>query len=125
MGNPRRLTATVVTDAAGAATAYLGGGGTPALNGRVNAIIYTADGTAPYAATVDFTITSEATGQSLWTEINITASKTVYPVAAANLGTGVASTILQVPIVLAEDRVKIVLAAGGDTKTGTFTLVME
>lgn len=108
----------VTTAADGSATAY----SPPGLMGRIHAIVYSK---IDFADGVDFTITLEATGESLWTDTNINASETVYPVQKANLGgTGAASTILEVPVVAANDRVKIVVAQGGNVKTGTFYVVV-
>jgi hypothetical protein len=108
----------VTTAADGTATAYTPDG----LNGRVASITYTK---TDFVDGVDFTITAEATGESLWTDTNINASETVYPVQKGNLGgTGAASTILEVPIVIANDRVKIVIAQGGNAKVGVFHVVI-
>lgn len=110
----------VTTDASGNATAYSPDG----INGRVVSISYIKHATN-YTDGVDFTITAEATGQSLWTDTNINASETVYPVAAANLGTtGAASTLTEAPIYIANDRVKIVIAQGRNAKIGTFDVVV-
>lgn len=108
-----RHTVALETDASGDATGY-----TPNITGRVHSISYAKD---DYADGVDFTITLESTGESLWTDTNINASERVYPVAPANIGsTGAASTIKEVPIVAANDRVKIVVANGGNVTSGTF-----
>lgn len=108
----------VTTAANGSATAYSPAG----ITGRIHAIVYVK---TDFDVGVDFTITLEATGESLWTDTNIDASETVYPVQKANLGgTGAASTILEVPIIAANDRVKIVIAAGGNAKSGTFYVVV-
>lgn len=113
-----RQTIPVVTDAAGAATAYSSN-----ISGRVHSLSYLK---IDFADGVDFTITLERTGQSVWTDTNINASETVYPVAPANLGTtGGASTLTEVPIIAANDRLKIVVAAGGNVKSGNFDLVMS
>jgi len=115
----QRHTIAVETNAGGEATAYSPAG----LTGKVEAIAYVKD---DFANGVDFTITVEATGQSLWTDADVNASQIVYPVQPANLGaTGAASTITEVPIVLANDRVKIVIAQGGNAKGGTFHLVIS
>lgn len=108
----------ITTAADGSATAYSPAG----ISGRIHAIVYSKGN---FADTVDFTITLEATGESLWTDTNITASEIVYPVQKANLGgTGAASTITEVPIIAANDRVKIVIATGGNATTGTFYVVV-
>ena len=108
----------VTTDASGAATVYSSN-----ISGRLHSLSYLK---TDFADGVDFTITLERTGQSVWTHTNINASETVYPVAAANLGTtGHASTLSEIPIVAANDRLKIIVAAGGNVKSGTFDLVIS
>lgn len=112
-----RHSVTVTTASDGTATAY-----SPYLTGRVHAVGYAK---TDFADGVDFTITADVSGQSLWTDTNINASETVRPVLAASIGgTGAASTLTEVPVVLVNERVKIVIAAGGDTKTGTFSIVV-
>lgn len=118
MSFAQRHNISVTTDSSGAATVYSPAG----LSGRVASIAYVK---TDFADGVDFTITVESTGQSLWTDTNINASEAVYPVAPANLGSsGAASTLTEVPIMIANDRVKIIIAQGGNVKTGTFRLVM-
>lgn len=113
-----RHTVTVTTIADGSATAY-----SPNLTGKVASIAYVK---TDFATGVDFTITADVSGQSLWTDTNIDASEVVRPVLPASVGTtGAASTLLEVPVVLVNERVKIVIAAGGDTKTGTFSIVVH
>lgn len=108
-----RHTVALETDASGDATGY-----TPNVTGRVHSISYVKD---DYADGVDFTITLESTGESLWTDTNVNASERVYPVAPANIGsTGGASSLTEVPVVAANDRVKIVVAQGGNATGGTF-----
>lgn len=110
---------TVTTATGGTITGY-----TPVVTGRVVGIVYTAATGTPLASTADFTITTETTAQSLWSESNVTASKTVNPVTAANLETGAASTLTEAPIYAARERVKIAIAQGGNTKTGVFTVIV-
>lgn len=122
MSYVERHTVTVTTDAAGDATAY-----TPVVTGRVLSISYVK---TDFADGVDFTITSEATGQSLWTDTNINATETVCPMQPTADGTGAASLYaaagepVETGIYVANDRVKIVVASGGDTKVGTFHVVI-
>lgn len=114
----QRQTVSITTAADGSATAY-----SEYVTGRIHAIHYVKNN---FDDGVDFTITLEATGESLWTDTNVNASEKVYPVVAANLGgTGAASTLSEVPIIAANDRVKIVVAAGGDAKTGAFRIVVS
>lgn len=111
-----RISVTTASD--GSATVYSPAG----ISGRIHAIAYSK---VDFADGVDFTITLEATGESLWTDTNINASETVYPVAKANLGTtGAASTITEVPVMAANDRVKFVIAQGGNAKSGVFWLIV-
>lgn len=109
-----RHTIALETDASGDATGY-----SPQITGRITAIIYVKD---DYAAGVDFTITAEATSETIWTESDVDASAVKYPRATVHGTDGVAGTAVE-PILLANDRVKIVVAAGGNTKSGTFIVV--
>lgn len=112
-----RHTVVLETDGAGAVIGY-----TPNLSGCIQSISYVKD---DFADTVDWAITLEATGESLWTDTNITASERVYPVSPANLGSsGAASSLTERPIVAANDRVKIAVTNGGDTKSGAFHVVV-
>lgn len=83
-----------------------------------------------FANGVDFTITSEATGETLWAESNVDASATRAPRQATHGTDGTAAlyagsgTAVLDKIALANTRVKIVVASGGDTKTGTFYVVL-
>jgi len=119
----RRYKVTVTTAADGSATAY-----TPRLNGKLQSIHYVK---TDFADGVDFTITSEATGQSLWTDTNINASEVVSPrapthdQAGAALLYAAAGTAVGTEIPLGNDRVKIVIAAGGNAKVGTFHVLVD
>lgn len=123
MSYAQRLTVAVTTDGTGAATAY-----SPVVTGRLSQIRYVK---ADFAAGVDFTITSEATGETIWSESNVDADATRAPRQATHSIAGVAAlyaaagTAVNDKIALANDRVKIAIAAGGATKTGTFHLVFE
>jgi len=98
---------------------------TPVVTGRVSAIIYTRPTGAPYASTADFTVTTEDSGQNVWVEANVNASTTVNPVIASNIaGTGAASSLTESPIYAASERIKISIADGGNTKTGSFTVII-
>lgn len=120
-----RHVVTLTTDASGAVTGH-----TPVVAGEIRQIVYVPDGSTPFDATVDFTITLEATGEGLWVESNITGAKSVAPrlpthdlvgAAALYAAGGVA---VRDRIAAAKDRVKIVIAQGGDTKKGTFHVVI-
>jgi len=110
----------VATATGGGVTAY-----TPVVTGRIAAIRYVKDGTTPLASTSDFTITTDESAQNLWVDSNINASENVYPVIAGNLaGTGAASVLAEVPVYASRERVKIVVAQGGNTKVGRFIVVV-
>lgn len=123
MSYAERHTVTVTTAADGSATAY-----SPVITGKLSQIRYVK---TDFAVGVDFTITSEATGETLWTEANVDASTTRAPRQATHGTDGVAAlyaaagTAVNDKIALAKDRVKIVIANGGNAATGTFHIVME
>lgn len=119
----RRFVVPVTTDSGGDATAY-----SPHLSGKLISFRYAK---TDFADGVDFTITSERTGETLWGESNVNAAATRYPRAATVDVTGSASlyasegTAVNDKIALADDRVKIVVASGGDTKSGTFHIIVD
>lgn len=112
----------IATAADGSATEY-----TPVITGRLLAIVYTK---IDFANGVDFTITAEATGETIWTEQNVNASKTVAPRQATHSTAGVAALYAAAGqsvndyVAVAQDRVKIAIASGGATKTGTFDVIV-
>lgn len=112
----------VTVDASGNATAY-----SPVVTGALIAIHYLK---TDFADGVDFTITSEATGQSLWTQADQNVSAVKCPRQPTHDGVGAASLYaatgepVEDLIVLAKDRIKIVIASGGVSKTGTFHFVI-
>lgn len=122
----RRYKLTVTTAADGTVTAYF-----PKLSGKIHAIHYVKDGANAYADGVDVAITSEATGENIWTEANVNASTVRYPRVATHGQTGAAAlyaaggTAVQDRIGLGGDRVKIVLAQGGNAKAGAFHLLID
>jgi len=123
MALTRKFTVTPLTDGSGNATYY-----SPYVSGRVLAIHYTK---IDYAAGVDFTITAEATGETIWTQVDVNATVSVYPRMATHSNAGVASvyaaggTAVNDWIRLGRDRIKIVIAQGGAAHTGTFVIVTE
>jgi hypothetical protein len=122
----RKFSLTVVTAADGSATAY-----SPYLSGYINQIVYTKASADSYTDGVDFTITADETGETIWTEANVNASVAKAPRLATHTTAGVAAlyaaggTAVLDKIALARDRVKIVLASGGDTHTGTFDIIVD
>lgn len=116
----------VTTDGSGNATAY-----SPVLTGRISQIRYVKDGSTPFSDGVDFTVTAEATGETIWAENDVNASATRAPRQATHSTAGVAAVYaaagaaVLAPIAVVKDRVKIVIASGGATKTGAFHIVIE
>ena len=114
----RRFPVTVTVDADGDGIAY-----TPRISGVLVSIRYVK---TSYDDGVDFVITGETSTQTLWSEEDVTASATRYPRGPSHstVGVGVAYAALGEAvndlIVLDNERVKIVVAEGGDTTTGTF-----
>ena len=114
---------TVTTAADGSATAY-----SEVLTGKLSQIRYVK---TDFANGVDFTITAEATGETLWAQLDVNASVTVAPRQATHNTAGVAAlyaaagTAVNDLIALANDRIKIVIASGGNVTTGTFHIILE
>ena len=123
MASTRRFVVNVTTAADGSFTGY-----TPYLSGKLCEIHYIKTN---FTDGVDFTITAEATGETLWTEANVNAAKVCRPRGGTHTNAGVASlyaaagTAVNELIRLSRDRVKIVLAAGGNATTGAFHVVVE
>lgn len=117
---------TVTTDGDGNATAYLPAQDGQVLEGRILGIVYTK---VDYAAGVDFDVTLERSGQVVWSEDDVNASKTVYPRAQVHTTGGVAATLegaepMLEPLVAGGERLKIAIAAGGAAKSGTFKVLV-
>ena len=117
-----RHTVEVATDASGD-----GSGLTPILNGKIINIRYVK---TDYADGVDVTATLNATGQAVWTGTDVNASTTVAPRQATHDTAGGASLYaaagepVEDYIWAGNDRVKIVVASGGVSKTGSFEVTV-
>lgn len=115
------IPATVAADGSG--TFY-----SPYLSGKLESIQYVK---TDYADTVDFTITADATGETLWTEANVTAAVIKHPRAACHSTVGVALVLtsgnepVTDKVALSRDRVKIAIANGGVSKIGSFTVTIS
>jgi hypothetical protein len=119
----KRHVVTLTTDTNGAATGY-----TPVVSGRVVSIRYVK---TDFTDGVDFTITAEGTGETIWTQQDVNASVTVAPRQPTHSTAGAAAlyagsgTAVNDKIVLAADRVKIIVGSGGATHTGAFHVTVE
>ena len=123
MSYAQRVAVTVTTAADGSATAYTPG----AITGKLSQIRYVK---TDFDNGVGFTITAEATGETLWAEAAVNASATRAPRQATHSTAGVAALYAATfavndKIAIADDRIKIVIASGGNVKTGTFHFVIE
>jgi len=125
MSYVKRHTVAVTTDASGDATAY-----TENITGRIHSVQYVKAGSGNFTDGVDFTITTETTAQNVWVDTNINASETVYPRVPTHDTAGAASLYaatgepVEDHLAIDNERIKIVVASGGDTTTGTFYIVV-
>lgn len=116
-----RQTVSLTTNASGDVTGF-----TDARSGRILSIAYVI---GTFAAGVDLTITVESTGEAILTLTNANASANYYPRVGVHDAVGAAAlyaaggTALREPVTIAQDRVKIVVAQGGNVLTGTVTVV--
>lgn len=119
----QRIAVPVITAADGSATVY-----SPVLTGKLSQVRYVK---TDFADGSTFTITAEATGETLWGETAVNASATRAPRQATHSAAGAASlyaaagTAVQDKIGVANDRIKIVISAGGNVKSGVFHFILE
>lgn len=123
MAHAKVYSGTIATIADGSATGYV----EVEQGGQILAVIYTK---VDYDAGVDFVITSDQSGQIILDADNVDASATFCPRQATHLNTTGAAMVyaatdaVGAPIVIPPGRIKIVIAAGGNVKTGTFKFVV-
>jgi len=113
-------TATITTDASGDATVYCGS----RIRGKVVAIQY-APGTLATGATL--TITGETSGVPILTKASAgTSTVWFYPKNIAHkVSDGSEYTDMGACVAVCEERVKVVVASGGNTKTGSITIYTD
>ena len=107
----------VTTDSSGDATAYT----SASINGAIFAVEY--DKT-DFADGVDFTITGETSGAGVWTESDVNAADIARPTILVQDQVNVDTTQRDF-VRLFNERLKIVVGSGGDTKTGVFLVRHE
>ncbi len=84
-----------------------------------------------FADGVDFAITGEATGIGLWTESNVNAAAVRAPRQPTHSQVGAAllyaagGTAVTDKIGIANDRAEIVIAQGGNAKSGAFHILVD
>ena len=113
---------TLTVDASGAATVY----SDRLATGVIAQIRYVPDGTNPLATGADLTITAETSGLPIATLTDIGTSATGWaPRQATHSTAGAAAlyasagTAVNDRIAIAGERIKVVVAQGGVSKTGT------
>jgi hypothetical protein len=117
-----RYALTLTVNSSGDATVYTA----EPVTGRVLQLRYVPDGTAPLDTGADVAITGEVTGVAIATLTDIgTSAFTKVPRQATHGVDGSASLYaaagepVEEPVYLAGERVKVIVAQGGNAKTGT------
>lgn len=119
----RRYKMLITTAADGSATVY-----SPRVAGKIHSVHYVK---TDFADGVDFAVTAEGTGENIWTESNVNTSAVRYPRAPTHSQAGVAAlfasggTGVLDKVALANDRVKIVIAQGGNAKSGAVHILVD
>jgi hypothetical protein len=113
-------TIAILTSSGGAFTGYSG-----VVNGRILEVRLVVPGSGGLAATTDITITNELTGATILGLTDQNGSGTWAPRQATHSTAGAAAlyaaggTAVNGHVVIAESRIKVVVAQGGDTLAGT------
>ncbi len=119
----RRFVLPITVDASGDAEVY-----TAPIFGHLVSIRYVK---TDFANGVDFVVTAETTGETIWSEEAVDAAATRYPRAATHTVAGVASlyaaagTAVNGRIALGGDRIKVVVADGGNATTGALHFTID
>ena len=122
MSYPQKFDVTVATIADGTGTGFIQN-----VRGRIAEIIYTK---VDFDNGVVFTITTEDSGQGVWAETAVNSSTSRAPMQASHDTAGAAALYagvgeaVNVPIFVANERIQIVIASGGNVKTGKFTVIV-
>lgn len=118
----------VTTDGAGAATAFT----VSPVMGRVEYVRYTPDGAAPLDTAADLDITGENSGVVVANHDNIGTSAFTRAYRQALHGVDGAAALYASAgepvlgkIAIAGERLKVVIASGGATKSGTFDIIVS
>lgn len=124
MSQITRVRIDVTTDASGDATKY-----TPILDGYLHMFRYVPDGTNPLATGADIDLTGDQSGMVYVNQDNIgTSAYSKLPRAATCDETGAASLYaaggepVEDRMLIAGERLKLVVANGGNAKSGAFHL---
>lgn len=116
--------ANIVTDSSGNATVYIQPTANTGLNGLLIALKYT-PGTLATGA--DLTITGESSGIPILTKANAGTSQVFfYPRAFPNaVADGAAGTVATERIPIKDERIKVVIAEGGNAGAGSIEAIMQ
>lgn len=115
-----RFTVNVTTDDQGDAVAY-----SPQCNGLVRTVEYVRPTSGGLDAATDIDIIADVSGAVIWTNDDLSASKVIHPLAQAQDNTGADIVGAYAPICLADERIKITVANGGNTLSGQFVFTIE
>lgn len=113
----QRLVVTITTDASGDFTGY-----TPIVNGLVHAVRFI---DTDLDDTADITVTCGGSGMAIVTLTNQAATGSFQPAGATHSTAGAAAlyaaggTAVTAPVPVADEAIKVVVAQGGNAKTGT------
>ena len=115
-----RFSVAVTTSALGAAVTY-----SPQCNGLVRTVEYVKPTSDGLDVATDIDIIADVSGAVIWTNDDLSASKVIHPLAQAQDNTGADIAGAYAPICLADERIKITVANGGDTLSGQFIFTIE
>lgn len=115
-----RFSVSITTDASGDATVY-----SDPVNGLLSQVRYVKNN---FDNGVDFTVTLEDTGETLWAESDVNASATRATRQATHSTAGAAALYAAGgaavnDLIAVSGRIKVVVAQGGNAKSGTLHFV--
>lgn len=109
----------LTTDASGDVTAYTDS----AVSGRVVSVLWRP---TDLDAGSDLTVTTEATAQTVVVKANVGATAVgLHPRVLENLNTDGSALATHTPVRAATERIKVVVAQGGNAKTGEVIIITE
>lgn len=120
----KRISIPLTTLANGSVVAY----SEENITGRIVDISYVK---TDFVNGVDFAVTGDVSGKNIWTQANVDAAQTVAPRQPTHTAAGVAILYAAAGepvhdyIALADERIKVVIASGGDTKTGELIITVN
>lgn len=123
----QRITVPLTTAADGSATVF----SVDIPFGRLSQIRYVKPISGGFDDGSTITCTVESTGETLWTESNVNASATRAPRQATHSTAGAAAlyaaggAAVNDKIAIVADRIKIVVANGGNAKNATFFFLLD